>query len=128
MIFAANSSPSRSTRVLAAESPTCCTYQCRASAGTRVGTCKSRSSSPSSISMNIPGTEHSAFAVCINHDGDPASLEIGKIYEILVDESAEYHGYFRVIDESGQDCAYWKDRFLPLSIPEVLQKALFRAV
>ena len=77
--------------------------------------------------MNIPGTEHSAFAVCINNDGDPASLEIGKMYKILKDESTEAHRYFRVIDESGEDYAYPEDRFFPLSIPDALRKALFLA-
>jgi hypothetical protein len=75
--------------------------------------------------MSTPQTEGSAFAVCINNDGYPASLEVGKIYEILVDASAETHGYFRVIDESGEDYAYAKDRFFPLRIPEALERALF---
>jgi hypothetical protein len=77
--------------------------------------------------MNIPQKENSTFAVCINNEGYPASLEIGKIYEILSDESAASHGYFRVIDESGEDYAYAKDRFYPLSIPVALEQVLFRA-
>lgn len=76
--------------------------------------------------MIIPRAENSAFVVCINNDGYPASLEIGKIYEMLRDDSADSHGYFRVIDESGEDYAYAKDRFFPLSIPAALEKALFR--
>ena len=77
--------------------------------------------------MNIPHIESSTFAVCINNDGYPASLEIGKIYEIISDESAASHGYLRVIDESGEDYAYAKDRFYPLSIPVALEQMLFRA-
>ncbi len=77
--------------------------------------------------MNIPQKENSTFAVCINNDEYPASLEIGKIYEILSDESAASHGYFRVIDESGEDYAYAKDRFYPLNIPVALEQVLFRA-
>jgi hypothetical protein len=77
--------------------------------------------------MNIPHIESSTFAVCINNDGYPASLEIGKIYEIFSDESAASHGYLRVIDESGEDYAYAKDRFYPLSIPVALEQVLFRA-
>jgi hypothetical protein len=77
--------------------------------------------------MTTPHTEGSAFAVCINNDGYPASLEVGKIYEILVDESADSHGYLRVIDESGEDYAYAKARFYPLTIPDALERALFRA-
>jgi hypothetical protein len=77
--------------------------------------------------MNTPPTERSTFAVCINNDGYPASLEVGKIYEVLPDESADSHGYLRVIDESGEDYAYAKNRFYPLSIPEALERALFHA-
>jgi hypothetical protein len=77
--------------------------------------------------MNRPPTESSTFAVCINNDGYPASLEVGKIYEVLSDESADSHGYLRVIDESGEDYAYAKNRFYPLSIPDDLERALFHA-
>ena len=77
--------------------------------------------------MNIPRTEYSAFAVCINNDGYPASLELGKIYQVVSDESADSHGYIRVIDESGEDYAYSKDWFFPVSIPEALERVLFRA-
>ncbi len=72
-------------------------------------------------------TENTAFAVCISNADYPASLEVGKIYQIVIDEQAEAHGYLRVIDESGEDYAYAKDRFFPLSIPEALEVALFRA-
>lgn len=77
--------------------------------------------------MSTQHTEGSSFAVCVNNDGYPASLEVGKIYEILADDSADHHGYFRVVDESGEDYAYAKDRFFPLIIPEALEQALFRA-
>jgi len=64
------------------------------------------------------------FAVCIRNEGYPASLEIGKLYRIITDDQAAAHGYIRIIDESGEDYAYTKDRFFPIVVPEVLEKTL----
>jgi hypothetical protein len=71
--------------------------------------------------------EHLRFAVCISNEGYPASLEVGKLYQIIPDEAAESHGYIRVIDESGEDYGYTKDRFFPIQIPAALQEALLKA-
>ncbi len=75
--------------------------------------------------MNKAHSETPSFAVCISNEDYPASLEVGKLYQIVKDEQAESHGYFRIIDESGEDYAYAKDRFFPLSIPKALEEALF---
>jgi len=64
------------------------------------------------------------FAVCIRNEGYPASLEIGKLYRIITDDQAATHGYIRIIDESGEDYAYTKDRFFPIVVPKVLEKTL----
>ena len=71
--------------------------------------------------------EHIRFAVCISNDDYPASLEVGKLYQVIPDETAESHGYIRVIDESGEDYGYGKDRFFPIKIPVALQQALLKA-
>ena len=70
--------------------------------------------------------ENLRFAVCISNDNYPASLEVGKLYQVIPDAVAEAHGYIRVIDESGEDYGYSKDRFFPIEIPVALQKALLR--
>ena len=67
------------------------------------------------------------FAVCISNEDYPASLEVGKLYQIIPDEAAESHGYIRVIDESGEDYGYSRDRFFPIQIPAALQEALLKA-
>ena len=66
------------------------------------------------------------FAVCISNEGYPASLEVGKLYRILPDDQADTHGYFRVIDESGEDYGYSKDRFFSIEIPEALKNTLLK--
>jgi len=77
--------------------------------------------------MTTGERERARFAVCISNDDYPASLEVGKLYQIIPDDVAESHGYIRVIDESGEDYGYSKDRFFPIEIPVALQKALLRA-
>jgi hypothetical protein len=46
------------------------------------------------------------FAVCLNNEGYPASLEVDKLYRVIPDDEAAVHGYIRVIDESGEDYGY----------------------
>ncbi len=67
------------------------------------------------------------FAVCINNEGYPSSLEVGKLYRILPDDEATSHGYLRVIDESGEDYGYSNDRFFQIEVPEALEKTLLVA-
>jgi hypothetical protein len=67
------------------------------------------------------------FAVYISNKDYPASLEVGKLYQIIPDETAESHGYIRVIDESGEYYGYSRDRFFPIQIPVALQEALLKA-
>ena len=57
------------------------------------------------------------FMVCVNNHGYEASLETRKIYEILVDKTAEKHHQLRVIDESGEDYLYPSDYFAPVRLP-----------
>lgn len=68
------------------------------------------------------------FAICINNEGYEASLEKGKLYRIVPDEVAASHGYIRVIDESGEDYAFTTDRFIPLALPQEVEKALLAAL
>ncbi len=67
------------------------------------------------------------FAVCINNKKYEASLEVGKLYQVIPDEEAESHGYLRVVDESGEDYGYSADCFYRLEVPLPLERALLRA-
>lgn len=68
------------------------------------------------------------YAVCINNEDYKASLEIGKLYCVILDEQAALHGYIRVIDESGEDYGYSAKRFFSIKIPRELEKSLFNGV
>ncbi|MGV0027286.1 hypothetical protein [Phormidesmis priestleyi] len=64
------------------------------------------------------------FVVCLNNDGYQASLEIGKLYRMIPDQTATAHGYIRVVDESGEDYAYAANRFYPIALPQEVEKVL----
>ena len=67
------------------------------------------------------------FVVCLNNEGYPASLEVGKLYRSIPDKKAEAEGLLRVIDESGEDYAFEAARFDEISVPPVVEKALLEA-
>ena len=67
------------------------------------------------------------FVVCIDNKDYPASLELHKIYRVLPDEDAAADGDLRVIDEGGEDYLYSAERFVPISVPEAVQKSLLKA-
>lgn len=64
------------------------------------------------------------FAVCLNNEGYPASLEVGKLYRVIPDEEASKEGYLRVVDESGEDYAFASDRFHMVQLPTTVEKRL----
>ena len=68
------------------------------------------------------------FAVCINNDEYPASLELHKIYRVLPDEDAESDGDLRVVDESGEDYLYPAQRFILVELPQAVEKSLLQNV
>lgn len=49
---------------------------------------------------------HAQFAICLDNESFPASLEIGKLYQVIPDEQAVSNGLIRIIDESGKDYAF----------------------
>ncbi len=69
----------------------------------------------------------SKFVVCINNENYAASLELHKIYRALPDEDAAADGDLRVIDESGEDYLYSAERFVPITVPDAVQKSLLKA-
>lgn len=64
------------------------------------------------------------FAVCINNEGYEASLEFGKLYQVVPDGEAAEHGYITIIDESGEGYWYAARRFFPVEVPAQLARVL----
>jgi len=71
--------------------------------------------------------EEVRFAVCIDNQGYPASLERHKIYPVVADDRAERDGDLRVIDESGEDYLYSAARFVQIRVPEAVRESLLKA-
>jgi len=67
------------------------------------------------------------FVVCIQNRNYTASLELRKLYEVLVDEKASRKDMLRVIDESGEDYLYPRDCFLEIDLPQAAGRAVLRA-
>jgi hypothetical protein len=67
------------------------------------------------------------FVVCIKNIDYPASLELHKIYCVLIDEDATSEGDIRIIDESGEDYLYPSSYFVPIQVPQTVEESLLRA-
>ena len=67
------------------------------------------------------------FALCLDNTDYPASLEMGKLYQVTPDEQAAAHGYLRIVDESDEDYAFAAARFHLISLPVAVEQALLLA-
>lgn len=74
--------------------------------------------------MKAERTRSNQFAVCLNNEGYKASLEVGKIYRVIIDEEASANEMIRVIDESGEDYAFSANRFYPIEVPKPVEEVL----
>jgi hypothetical protein len=63
-------------------------------------------------------------ALCLNNEGNEASLIIGKVYPILPDARAAKDALVRVIDESGEDYLFAQSQFAFVDFPERLRRRL----
>jgi hypothetical protein len=61
--------------------------------------------------------------ICVSNDGAD-DLQVLRVYRHLPDETAESRGFFRVIDDSGEDYLYPQASFLPLPLPPALERQL----
>jgi len=67
------------------------------------------------------------FVVCINNEGYKASLEKGKIYQVLEEKASVKAGLIRIIDESEEDYLYSEDMFVSIKVPKEVEKALIKS-
>jgi len=65
--------------------------------------------------------------ICLDNAGYEVSLERLKIYVALTDVKAERTGYLRIIDESGEDYFYPRQRFVAADLPVSTRRAVLRA-
>ena len=67
-----------------------------------------------------------SYVLCVDNGGYPESLEVRKIYPVLLDKVAESRKYLRVIDETGEDYLYPSKCFVPIEVPPEAAKILPR--
>jgi hypothetical protein len=64
------------------------------------------------------------FALCLDYEGNEASLIIGKVYPILPDPRAAKDALVRVIDESGEDYLFARNQFAFVDFPDSIRRKL----
>jgi hypothetical protein len=52
---------------------------------------------------------------------------VRKIYQVLPDEAAASDGLTRIVDESGEDYFYPAELFIPIELPQAIEKAFLPA-
>jgi hypothetical protein len=67
------------------------------------------------------------FAICVGNKGYAASLELRKIYQVIPDKVASKLHQIRVVDESGEDYLYPEECFVPVQLPQAVERAVLRA-
>ena len=64
------------------------------------------------------------FAVCLDNEGNEASLILGKVYRVRSDARAAKDGLVRVVDESGEDYLYNASQFALVNFPQQVRRRL----
>ena len=64
------------------------------------------------------------FALCLENEGNEASLILGKVYRILPDTRAAKDHLVRIVDESGEDYLFHKSQFAFVDFPQAVRKKI----
>jgi hypothetical protein len=67
------------------------------------------------------------FAICVQNEGYPVSLELWKVYRVLPDKKAAQHQLIRIVDESGEDYLFDESWFVPIKLPPAAREAMLAA-
>jgi hypothetical protein len=72
--------------------------------------------------------QYPAAVVCVQNEGNEVSLQLWKIYKPLRDHDAREEGFFRIVDESGEDYLFPQENFVPIELPLEVKKPFERAL
>ena len=64
------------------------------------------------------------FALCLENEGNEASLILGKVYRILPDARAAKDDLVRIVDESREDYLFHKSQFAFVDFPQAVRKKI----
>jgi hypothetical protein len=62
--------------------------------------------------------------VCLDNEGYPVSLEVGKIYRQIKPHARDPQDFVRVIDESGEDYLFPCERFAAVELPQKVKRVI----
>lgn len=68
-------------------------------------------------------SQETHLLVCVNDTG-AEDLHVLSVYRRVPDTVAEARGFVRIIDDSGEDYLYPESAFLPLPLPESIEREL----
>jgi hypothetical protein len=77
--------------------------------------------------VHVSMKREAQVVICVGSRGYAASLELRKIYQVLPDKAGAKHHQIRVIDESGEDYSYPEEYFVPVRLPQAVERAVRRA-
>jgi hypothetical protein len=63
------------------------------------------------------------YVMCIDNSDYPVSLDLLRVYRVIADAKADARKALRVVDNSGEDYLYDADRFVPVELSGLSQKA-----
>jgi hypothetical protein len=64
------------------------------------------------------------LALCLENEGNEASLIPGKVYEVIPDARAAKDDLVRIIDESGEDFLFSRAQFAFVDFPNAIRKKI----
>ena len=64
------------------------------------------------------------FALCLDNEGNEASLIVGKVHRVVPDARAAKDQLVRVIDESGEDYLFARSQVAFVDFPERVRRRL----
>lgn len=67
------------------------------------------------------------WLVCVSNAGYEIDLEPRKLYERVVDETAEQKGFVRIIDDSGEDYLFPSKLFAAIELSQALDVLLHQS-
>lgn len=72
-------------------------------------------------------TKLTHYVICVNNEGNPASLEVRKVYPCLPPQPGDPRSMIRVVDESGEDYLYPANHFMAVNLSARIVNALVAA-
>src|ERR1700722_18337474 len=79
---------------------------------------RSKISSEADMRSKVGRSSPGKFALCLRNDGNPASLEVFKVYRVLPPHANDDDQDILIVDESGEDYLYPRNNFLPIKLPK----------